>query len=191
MISSSFPVHAIFLFTFLHVRPSTHDDEINHSSTISKRSLNKLSSSRQVSIQEALHDIAGLDLVICSDYMTGLSLGQALYLRRKTDKVAMKRNLIDSYSNRNQSLENLSLEKYFYKHFISNKFYVDETTRRQKNRILIPKGLNCRPRYPVDYDYAKGMLAMHKSRSKRQPLTDLLQNEDDAISTFQQMIDRQ
>ena len=190
MIFSYFPVHAIILFEFLHARPSTHDDEINHISTISKRSLNKLSSSRQVSIQEALHDIAGLDLVICSDYMTGLSLGQALYLRRKTDKIAMKRNLIDSYRNRNQSLENLSLENYFYKHFVSNKFYVDETTSRHKNRILIPKGLNCRPRYPVDYEYAKGMLIMHKPWSKRQPLTDLLRNEDETVSTFLQMIER-
>ena len=105
--------------------------------------------------------------------ITGLSLGQALYLRRNTDQVSMKRNLIDNYRNCNQSLENMSLEKYFYKHFISNKFYVDEITKRQKNRILIPRGLNCRPRYPVDYDYAKGMLIMHIPWSKSHPLTDL------------------
>ena len=69
-------------------------------------------------------------------------------------------------------------------------FFVDSTTKREKHRILIPKGLNCRPRYPVDYDYAKGMLVMHRPWSVRNPLTDLLNGEEETIKTFLQLIER-
>jgi hypothetical protein len=169
---------------------SAHDDDLNQISTITKRSLNKLCGSRRVSIQEAVFEIAGLDLVICSDYLTDVSLGRALYLRKDSSKSKDKKDLIDSYRNRDSTLDGLSLEDYFYEHFVSNDFYEDTTTKRKKHRILIPKGLNCRPRYPVDYDYAKGMLVMHKPWSVRNPLNDLLDDEEETIKSFLTMIEK-
>ena len=77
------------------------------------------------------------------------------------DKSVDKKDLILSYKSRKKSLEHLSLEQYFYEVFVSKDFYKDTSTERMKHHILIPKGLNCRPRFPVDYDYAKGMLVMH------------------------------
>ena len=109
-----------------------------------------------------MHEIAGIDLVVCSDYLTDVSLGKALYLRKDSDNSVNKKDLISSYRNRKKSLEHLSLEQYFYEVFVSKDFYEDTLTGRMKHRILIPKGLNCRPRFPVDYDYAKGMLVMHR-----------------------------
>ena len=53
---------------------------MNHISTITKKSLNKQCSSSLVGVQEAVYEIAGLDLVICSDYLTDVSLGRALFL---------------------------------------------------------------------------------------------------------------
>ena len=58
----------------------SYDSDLSHISAVTKESLNKLSGIRQVSIQEAIHEIAGLDLVVCSDYLTDVSLGKALYL---------------------------------------------------------------------------------------------------------------
>ena len=190
----------LLLFFLLYV--SAHTDDLNHISTITKRSLNKLSGSRQVSIQEAVHEIAGLDLVICSDYLIDVSLGRALYLRKEKDesttetspedgtnqKENYQKDLISSYRNRSITAKNMSLESYFYQVFSKKKFYVSSTTGREKHRILIPKGLNCRPTYPVSYDYAKGMLVMHKPWSKRHPLKDLLDDEKATISTFLMMI---
>ena len=101
--------------------------------------------------------IAGLDPVVCSDYLTDVSLGKALYLQKDSDKSVFKKDLISSYRNQKKPLKHLSLEQYFYKVFVGKDFYEDTSTGRMKHRILIPKGLNCRPRFPVDYDYAKGM----------------------------------
>ena len=66
------------IFLFHH---SSHENDLSHLSTITKKSLNKLCSSHLVGVQEAVHEIAGLDLVICSDYLTDVSLGRALFLR--------------------------------------------------------------------------------------------------------------
>ena len=162
---------------------------MNHISTITKRSLNRLTGSRQVSIQEAVHEIAGLDLVICSDYLTDVSLGRALYLRKDNSESKQEKDLISAYRSRPQSEEHMTLENYFYEIFSKTKFYAGSITKRQKHRILIPKGLNCRPRYPVDYDYAKGMLVMHKPWSARNPLTDLLNDEEATVKTFLQMVE--
>ena len=166
----------------------THDEDINHISTITKRALNKLTGCRQVSIQEAVHEIAGLDLVLCSDYLTDVSLGRALYLRKDSSNGINRKDLISCYRNRPLSFKHLSLEKYFYDNFCKKEFYTDPTTKRIKDRILIPKGLNCRPRYPVDYDYAKGMLVMHRPWSTKQPLTALLSDEQKTIDTFLTML---
>ena len=84
----------------------------------------------------------------------------------------------------------MSLENYFYEIFSKTKVYVGSTTKRDKHRILIPKGLNCRPRYPVDYDYAKGMLVMHKPWIVQNPLTELLNDKEETIKTFLQLIER-
>ncbi len=42
----------------------------------------------------------------------------------------------------------------------------------------------------MDYDYAKGMLVMHKLWSKRKPLTDLLNDKEATVNTFLHMIER-
>jgi hypothetical protein len=53
----------------------------------------------------------------------------------------------------------------------------------------MPKGMNCKPRYPVDYDYAKGMLIMHKPWNKNDTLDKLFKDKERTINEFLQMID--
>jgi hypothetical protein len=38
------------------------------------------------------------------------------------------------------------------------------------HQLLLPKGMNCAPRYQVDYAYAQGMLIMHKQWNKQNTL---------------------
>ena len=99
-----------------------HDDNLNHISTITKRSLNKLTGSRQISVQEAVHEIAGFDLVICSDYLTNVSLGRALYLRKENSDSCQDQDLISSYRNHPHFEEQMLLEKYLYEIF-KNEFF--------------------------------------------------------------------
>ena len=166
--------------------------------SITKKCLNALSGHRMVPIQEAVHQIAGFPLTICSDYITSFSLNSALKLKTGSESAgatgsAAKYNkeLADSYRNRlrkNPMLASMSLEQYFYKEFRQNSFYKDPESGREKPRILLPTGLNCKPKFPIDYDYAKGMLIMHKPWSVRQPLEPILKNKSLTVITFLDMI---
>jgi hypothetical protein len=48
----------------------------------------------------------------------------------------------------------------------------------------MPKGMNCKPRYPIDYDYARGMLIMHKKWNKTDTLDKLLKDKQGTIDEF-------
>jgi hypothetical protein len=50
--------------------------------------------------------------------------------------------------------------------------------------------MNCKPHYPVDYDYVRGMLIMHKPWNKNNTLDKLLKNKQRIINKFLQMIDQ-
>jgi hypothetical protein len=45
--------------------------------------------------------------------------------------------------------------------------------------------MNCKPRYPVDYNYAQGMLIMHKPWTKNNTLDKLLKNKQSTINQIQ------
>ena len=168
---------------------STHDDSFAPADVIAKKSLNKLCGHRQISIQEAVHEISSMDLVICSDHLTELNLSRSMYLRENDTKPAYsKSDLVGCYKNRPESLDHLSLERYFYDKWRTQEFYKDEDTERKKYRILLPKGLNCRPKYPADYDYARGMILMHVPWSCRNTHAELLMDKDKTIAKFRDMI---
>jgi hypothetical protein len=46
------------------------------------------------------------------------------------------------------------------------------------------KGMNYKPSYPVDYDYARDMLIMHKPWNKNNTLDKLLKNKEKTIEEF-------
>jgi len=50
--------------------------------------------------------------------------------------------------------------------------------------------MNCTPRYPVDYAYARGMLILHKPWNKNSTLEHILKNKTATIDTFLRMIDK-
>jgi hypothetical protein len=65
---------------------------------------------------------------------------------------------------------------------------IDEDTKREKARVLLYKGLNCRPRYPADYDYARGMLIMHRPWRLGKPPTP--NSKKETVDIFLRMIDQ-
>ena len=121
-------------------------------STVTKRSLNTLTSHRAISIQEACHEIARFDLTICSDTISTARLSRALHAKRGKQCASYnQKDLVDSYRARPSTYKGLSLEQYFYEVFRKHKFWKDPVTGRDKYRILTAQGLNCRPRFPIDY----------------------------------------
>jgi hypothetical protein len=104
------------------------------------------------------------------------------------------------YRNHTKKYKDLSLEQLSYCVFINTTFRKskngdsDDNDERDavannEHRILVPKGMNCIPRYPVDYDYARGMLLLHKAWSKDNTLNSILKDHQKNINTFLSMID--
>jgi hypothetical protein len=172
--------------------------------TITKQALHHLAGQHLVSIQEAVHMVDSQELVISSDKMTYLSLPQGQALRDESNTHA-KMDLITVYQSRHQKYNQISLEQFFYQVFIQSTFnkktnnksnipnddnHEQDVLAGNQHQILVPKGMNCTPRYPVDYAYAQGMLIMHKPWNKHNTLEHILNNKKATIDTFLRMIDR-
>ncbi len=128
--------------------------------TITKKALHHLAGHQLVSMQEAVHMVDEQELVICSDRMTYVSItqGQVLQDEQETDK---KQYIITVNRNRSKKYNDLSLEQLFYHVFVNTTFKkskngnLDDNDERDaiannKHCILVPKGMNFIPRYPVD-----------------------------------------
>eukprot|EP00985_Skeletonema_marinoi_P024519 scaffold17107_cov172-Skeletonema_marinoi.AAC.1 len=148
-------------------------------------SLNWMTSKRLISIQEAVHEVDRLSLTICSDEINYVPLGSCMKLRKSTDPKS--KDLVHSYGNRDTKYEHYSLDRFFYEVWIKESFMRDEDSGREKDRILIAKGLNCRPCHPIDFNYARGMLIMHKPWSVHKPLN--TRNKQKTIDTFKRMLE--
>jgi hypothetical protein len=143
-----------------------------------RNALHMLSGQRQVPIQEAIHMLDNQELVICSDMITYVSLAQGQDERSENNKSKQK-DLISVYRNQKEEHYPLSLEQYFYRVFVDSTFKKqgDNNVSTDQHRIIMPKGMNCKPRYPVDYNYARGMLIMHKTWNKTNTLEKLLKDK--------------
>jgi len=176
----------------------TQDDNLSGVKTITKQALHHLAGQCLVSIQEAVHIVNNQELFIGSNKMTYLSLAQGQALRDKYNQHT-KKDLITIHRNRHQKYNQLSLEQFFYQVFIQSAFnnktkdnsnianddnHEQEVVASNQHQILVPKGMNCTPRYPVDYAYAGGMLIMHKPWNKHNMLEHILNNKTATIDTF-------
>ena len=125
------------------------------------------------------------DLVVTSELFTSASLAQCQKLQTQKEKEETKStNIVSQYINRPDSLDHISLEEYFYNHFCDDTF--DDT---KKNRILMANGLNFKPRYPVDFNYARGIILLHKPWGPNNPsLKPIFQDKELTVRTFHTMI---
>lgn len=153
-----------------------------------KTSLNWLTSKRLISLQESVHELDenNLPLVICSEYMTKVSLRSCLYKLKKKDDPDPK-DFVYQYASRKQEHIHLSLSQYFYRVWCKKEFYKDSDTNRKMKRILLPQGLNCKPCHPINFDYARGMLIMHKPWCFNKPLN--FRNKQETIDEFRIMLE--
>ena len=140
-------------------------------------------------MQEAVHLVDNLDLVISSDTFTTLSLRQGALMTGTDDE--RSRDIVSMYRNRSPSLHHLSMDQYFYDHFCKEILKdKGDITERTKHRILLPKGQNFRPKYPITYEYAKGIIIQHMPWSKDDPPTKLLKDKEKTKRKFKLMIDK-
>jgi hypothetical protein len=82
-----------------------------------------------------------------------------------------------TYINQTEHYNQLTLDQFFYQVLIQSTFnkknkdnsdddnddnHVQDVLASNQHQLLVLKGMNCTPRYQVDYAYAQGMLIMHK-----------------------------
>ena len=109
------------------------------------------------------------------------------------------------YINQTEHYNQLTLDQFFYQVLIQSTFkeknkdyfndnnddnHVQDVLASNQHQLLVSKGMNCTPRYQVDYAYAQGMLIMHKPWNKHNTLEHILNNKTATIDTFLRMIDR-
>lgn len=148
-----------------------------------------MTSQRIISIQEAVHEIDRMSLVLCSDMIHHVSLMSCTKLRANSEK--KPNDLVYSYASREKKYENMSLDQYFYQVWCKKSFMkkcYDEDSGRPLNRILIGKGLNCKPVYPISFEYARGMILLHKPWSFKKPAFPQKPNKQQTIDIFKQML---
>jgi hypothetical protein len=89
------------------------------------------------------------------------------------------------YINKTEHYNQLTLDQFFYQVLIQSTIneknkdnsnddnddnHVQDVLASNNHQLLVPKGMNCTPRYQVDYVYAQGMLIMHKPWNKHNTL---------------------
>ncbi len=89
------------------------------------------------------------------------------------------------YQNRHQKYNQLTLDQFFNQVLIQSTFneknkdnsnddnddnHVQDVLASNQHQLLEPMGMNCTPRYQVDYAYAQGMLIMLKPWNKHNTL---------------------
>jgi hypothetical protein len=89
------------------------------------------------------------------------------------------------YINQTEHYNQLTREQFFYQVLIQSTFnekntdnsnddnddnHVQDVLASSQHQLLVPNGMNCTPRYQVDYAYAQGLLILHKPWNKHNTL---------------------
>lgn len=168
------------IFVFL---TSVCSDAMCNLVTVTKQALHKLSAQRIIGIQEAAYSLSKNPLVTCSDNLYRVRLTSVNEYTTKSQQ-GKKKDLISVYRDRLDKYSDLSLTEYFYKHYKEHVKAYDNG----RYTVLLPSGLNCKPVYPVDFFYARGMIILHLPWSRDNPIDQLLKDRPKTIKTFLDMV---
>jgi len=127
--------------------------------------LNRALATRVISKQEAMCELGGLGLVLCSETIETVSLSGA---RKISDSSVNYATMIQKYKNRESSLNRMSFHQFF--HFHKNERQTNN--KRKQDNVVIPHyvGGSTLPKFPVDDSYARATLLIHKPWSRESPL---------------------
>ena len=168
---------------------STDDSNLGSIRSLAQRALHAMMGSHTVSIEDTAHERDQLPLTLCSNIIMYASMTKPQELHSENDKAA--KYTISMYrNNRDCSPDHygLSLERYFYNIFCRKTFMSKNNKTRFNNRMIVPQGLKCKPHHPVNYDYAHGMIIMHKPWNKSDTHKVLINNRTDTIQAFHGMV---
>lgn len=122
---------------------------------IARKVLNRISTRRLISKQEAMCLLAGLPLVDCTETVSGVTINNSMPLREAGEDQEDVR-FVTKYSKRKKEDEHMSMYQWFMK-------YPNGKNRKKTDKIIIPNfvGLSGTPKFPVTEGYARHTLIVH------------------------------
>ena len=142
---------------------SSHEGDITGLKGLTKRAMNWMSGNRTISIQEAVHEIEELPLVLCSERLLPVYINGFMSIKRESQPNPT--DCLSRYAHRKEHMD-MSLHRYFYQKYVP---YIDRKIQNKefyKQPILNSLGMNCRAVHPITFDYARGLLILYKPWSK-------------------------
>jgi hypothetical protein len=119
--------------------------------------MNRCVAEKLISKQEAMVELAGLDLTSCTEVFDNISISGA-------KKIGSKGNAYIQEYNHRRVDQNLSLKQYYMKKFNSG------DTSKTGFHVLHFPGVSATTTFPITDKFAHSMLIIHKPWSKENPL---------------------
>jgi hypothetical protein len=136
---------------------SAKEDEIGKQDVqrIARKALNRSLGEKLVSKQEAMVQLAKLDLFLCSEMISNVSLSG--YYKLSTGGEG-KTTILAKYAKRDTSCEKIQQQS-LHSYFLEKEGWHD---KQQKYTIPHYTGASCTPVYPPTKEYARAVLLTHK-----------------------------
>ena len=154
------------------------EGDIREMRRLARQLLNQCSKNRVVSKQEAVCQLAGLDLYNCSEILVPVSLSG----NTRLGTGYQGKTFLASYASRVKEYHAMSLDQYF--HFFYN---TNPKRNRKDNKQKIPiySGAQCEAVFPATPAYARAVMLIYSAWNTT---FDLDKNEKDLIETFNNFI---
>ena len=125
--------------------------------------MNWMSGNRTISIQEAVHEIEELPLVLCSERMLPVYINGFMAIKKQTQPNPS--DCLSRYAHRKEHMD-MSLYRFFYQKYVPD---IDSNIRNKeyyKQPILNGLGMNYKAVHPITFEYARGLLILYRPWSK-------------------------
>ena len=154
------------------------EGDVREMRRLARQLLNQCSKNRVISKQEAVCQLAGLDLYNCSETLVPVSLSG----NTKLGLGYQGRTFLASYATRDKKFHDMSLDKYF--HFRHN---TKQQNNKKDNKLKIPiySGAQCEAVHPATPGYARAVMLIYSAWNTT---FDLDKNEKDLMAAFHNFV---
>lgn len=121
---------------------------------VCRQAMNKATTKRLISKQEAVVLLAELPLTLCTESIESVSISNSVRLRRREDKETDK-TFVKAYVKRASHHESMNMSEYYH-------LYKNSTEANGKYYIPNFVGVNGTPMFPVTEAYARHTLIVYK-----------------------------
>ena len=147
--------------------------------------MNWMSGNRTISIQEAVHEIEELPLVLCSERMLPVYINGFMAIKKQSQPNPS--DCLSRYAHRKEHMD-MSLYRYFYQKYVPDIDRKIQNKEYYKQPILNGLGMNYKAVHPITFEYARGLLILYRPWSKASYLD--FRDKQKIIDDAKQMLEK-